>query len=497
MKNAKRSADNDQQFDLGLKHKYLYFRRTKIVATIGPSSSSPEMIKAMILKGLNVARINFSHGKPEDHLRTIRTIRTISAKLHMPVAILGDLCGPKIRVGKFKDDAVTLKTGSSVTITVEQILGHETLIPCQYKRLVSEVSINDHILLDDGNLELKVTGKTGGRVQARVLRGGILRNNKGMNLPDTVMKLPALTSKDRKDVTYCIQGGVDYIALSFVRKAKDITELKSLLARKKADIAVIAKIEKPEALGNIEGIIAAADGIMIARGDLGVELPAKKIPFVQDKLIETCIANRKPVIVATQMLESMIEHSRPTRAEVTDVSAACLSGADAVMLSGETASGKYPLEALETMDAILRETESYRFFARGGLFRDPLVHRGGGVQDAVSAAIAQLSRDLMVRCIVVETRTGRTAFVISSDRPSSPIIVLTPSDRVLRRLQLLWGVVPHLISGNRFQVEKSISYAELFMKGLRLAGSGDYLLMVRGIGYKKTDIQSITVHQMS
>jgi pyruvate kinase len=497
MNTDKGSKDNNQQFDLGMKHKYLYFRRTKIIATIGPASSSPNMIKAMILKGLNVARINFSHGKPEEHLRTIRTIRKLSASLRIPVAILGDLCGPKIRVGRFRGDAVTLKTGSAVTITVEPVIGHETLIPCQYKRLIAEVSVNDQILLDDGNLELKVTGKAGGRVQARVVRGGVLKNNKGMNLPDTVMKLPALTAKDRKDVTYCIQGGVDYIALSFVRKARDIVELKSLLRRNKADIAVIAKIEKPEALKNIEDIIAAADGIMIARGDLGVELPAKKIPFVQDKLIETCIEHRKPVIVATQMLESMIEHSRPTRAEVTDVSAACLSGADAVMLSGETASGKYPLEALETMDAILRETESYRFFARGGLFRDPLKHRGGGVQDAVSAAISQLSRDLMVRCIVVETRTGRTAFVISSDRPSSPIIVLTPYDRVLRRLQLLWGVVPHLISGSRFKVEKSIAYAESFMKGLKLAGSGDYLLMVRGIGYKKTDIQSITVHQMS
>jgi pyruvate kinase len=236
---------------------------------------------------------------------------------------------------------------------------------------------------------------------------------------------------------------------------------------------------------------------MIARGDLGVELPAKKVPFVQDKLIETCISNRKPVIVATQMLESMIEHGRPTRAEVTDVSAACLSGADAVMLSGETASGKYPAEALAMMDAILRETESYRFFSRGGLFRDAVSHREGGVQDSVSAAISQLSRDLMVRCIIVETRTGRTAFVISSDRPSSPIIALTPSERVLRRLQLLWGVVPYLMGGSHFKVDKSLGFVENLMKKLKLAKSGDYQIMVRGIGYRKTDMQSITIHQMA
>ena len=236
---------------------------------------------------------------------------------------------------------------------------------------------------------------------------------------------------------------------------------------------------------------------MIARGDLGVELPAKKVPFVQDKLIETCIEHRKPVIVATQMLESMMDHARPTRAEVTDVSAACLSGADAVMLSGETASGKYPIEALAMMDSILRETESYRFFSRNGLFRDPLPHRCEGVQGAVSSSIAQLSRDLMVRCIVVETRTGRTAAVISSDRPSAPIIALTPSEQIVRKLQLIWGVVTHPVGNSGFEVDKSIALAGSFMKERKLANSGDYLLLVRGIGDKKISTQSIIVHQMS
>jgi pyruvate kinase len=490
------SADDKKYFDLGLKHKYLYFRRTKIVATIGPASASPEVLKQLILKGLNVARINFSHGRPEDHLRTIQSLRKISLQLGMPVAVLGDLCGPKIRVGRFRNDEVLLKDGTVVTITDEQVLGHETLIPCQYKKLIAEVSMGDHILLDDGNLELLVVGKARGKVQARVVRGGLLRNNKGMNLPDTKLNIPALTAKDRKDVGFCIQGGVDYIALSFVRKAEDIAELKDLLRRRKADIGVIAKIEKPEALENIQAIIAAADGVMIARGDLGVELPAKKVPFVQDKLIETCIEHRKPVIVATQMLESMIEHSRPTRAEVTDVSAACLSGADAVMLSGETASGKYPIEALETMDAILRETESYRFFARAGLFRDPVPNRCSGVQDAVSSAIAQLSRDLMVHCIVIVTRSGHTAQVISADRPAAPLIVLVQSEQVLRRLQLLWGTVPLLVS-SRLEVDKRIAFAETYMKGLDLAHRGDYMLMVRGIGDKKADTQTIVIHQVS
>lgn len=492
----KNAAGAQNSFEFGLKHKYLHFRRTKIIATIGPASSSPAVLRQMIQRGMNVARVNFSHGKPEEHLKTIALIRKTARELRTHIAILGDLCGPKIRVGMFKNDAVTLKNRSLVLITVEPVLGHETLIPCQYRDLVKEVSINEQILLDDGNLELKVIGKERGMVRARVVRGGVLRNNKGMNLPNTKLRVPALTEKDRKDALACIKGGVDYIALSFVRTAKDIQDLKDLLMSRKADISVIAKIEKPEALKSISEILDIADGIMIARGDLGVELPAKKVPFIQDELIETCIARRKPVIVATQMLESMIEHGRPTRAEVTDVSAACLSGVDAVMLSGETASGKYPVEALETMDSILRETESYRFFSRGGLFRDQMLRQGKGVQDAVSAAISQLSRDLMVRCVLVETRTGRTALVISSDRPSAPIIALTPSIRVLHKLQLLWGVVPRLIS-DRIELKRSISSAESYMKGLHLAGSGDYLLLVRGIGDMKTDTQSITVYRMS
>ena len=495
MKQYSKSIQGRNIFDLDLHHEYLFFRRTKIIATIGPSSSSPEKIRELILKGLNVARINFSHGNAQDHLRTIQTIRKISAKLHRPVAILGDLCGPKIRVGKFKNNSVILKENSTVTITVKPVIGDETIIPCQYSKLISEVSVNDQILLDDGNLELKVIKKDRDRVQAKVIRGGILKNNKGMNLPNTKMDIPALTSKDRKDASYCIKGQVDYIALSFVRRSEDIKDLKNLLRRRKADIAVIAKIEKPEALENIREILDIADGIMIARGDLGVELPAKKVPFIQSKLIETCVQHNKPVIVATQMLESMIEHSRPTRAEVTDVAAACLSGVDAVMLSGETASGKYPVEALQMMDSILRETEAYQFFTRGGLFRDATPRSGDRVQNAVSAAIAQLSRDLMVRCIIVATHTGRTAAMVSSDRPAAPIFALTSSEKVLRSLQMIWGVFPHLVK-SMFDVKDSLAFTEALMKRLKLAGRGDFMLMITRPGGKKTETSSITLHRI-
>ena len=483
-------------FDADLHHKYLFFRRTKVIATIGPASSSPRMLREMILNGLNVVRINFSHGSPDDHLRLIQTIRKVSADLRMPVAILGDLCGPKIRVGKFRDNAVLLKENSTVVITTASVTGDEKLIPCQYRSIVSDVSVGDQILLDDGNLELKVKGKSGGNVQARVICGGTLKNNKGMNLPDTKMNIPALTAKDRKDVLYCIEGQVDYIALSFVRSPEDILDLKNILRRRKADIAVIAKIEKPEALQNIQAILDVADGIMIARGDLGVELPAKKVPFIQNKLIEACIRNNKPVIVATQMLESMIEHSRPTRAEVTDVAAACLAGADAVMLSAETASGKYPLEALQMMDSILRETEAHQFFTRGGLFRERISRTDNLVQSAVSSAISQLSRDLMVRCIIISNHTGSSALTVSSDRPAAPILALMSSDKALRRLQLIWGVFPHQVN-EKFDADDSFVFAENIMKKLKLADKGDFMLLVSGPNRKKVITNSIAVYQIT
>lgn len=492
-KNAGQSDQNIFQKDLH--HGYLHFRRTKIVATIGPASSSPETIRELIRRGLNVARINFSHGEPEEHLRTIRTIRTVSGQLRIPVAVLADLCGPKIRVGRFRGQSCILKEGSFVTITVKPVLGDAELIPCQYQGIVKEVSAGHRILLDDGNLELRVVSKSQGQVRAKVIHGGLLKDHKGMNLPDTDMHVPSLTPKDRKDLGYCIRANVDYVALSFVRRPEDVKELKGLLRRRGADIAVIAKIEKPEALESIQGIIEAADGIMIARGDLGVELPAKKVPFIQAKLIETCIRFRKPVIVATQMLESMIEHARPTRAEVTDVAAACLAGADAVMLSAETASGRHPVEALLTMDSILRETEAYRFFTFNGCFRDEAPGKGDSAWNPVSTALAQLSRDLMVRCIVVATRTGLTALGVSSGRPSAPVLVLTSSTAAMQRLQLVWGVFPHRVSRD-VDAAGGLVLAEAFMKKMKLAGSGDFLLMVSGSAGGKPVTHTISAYQI-
>jgi pyruvate kinase len=473
----------------------LYFRRTKIVATIGPASSSPAMLTRLIKQGLNVARINFSHGRAEDHLRTIAAVRAAAKRAGTSVAVLGDLCGPKIRVGEFHGGAITLKEGAIVRITTRAVIGDEKTIPSQYRRLDKEVRPGQRILLDDGNLELEVTAVRTGDVSARVVHGGVLKNRKGMNLPDTKLNVSALTAKDRSDALYCIKGAVDYIALSFVRSARDVNELKGFLNRRGADIPVIAKIEKPEALGDIEHIINAADGIMVARGDLGVELPAKKVPIIQNRLIQLANQHNKPVIVATQMLESMIEHSRPTRAEVTDVSAACLAGADAVMLSAETASGKYPLDAVAAMDSILRETEAYQYYSLQGKFKEVPEITSGDAQDAVGMATAQLSRDLRVRSVFVPTTSGRTVRMISADRPAAPIIALTRSEKVGRRLHLLWGVYPYMVKST-LSIQQSLVVAYRLIARLNLGCTGDYIIMLSGAAEGKAETISITVHRL-
>jgi pyruvate kinase len=487
--------DPSSAFDIDLHHKYLHNRRTKIVATIGPSCSSPAQLRALVSGGLDVARINFSHGTAEDHVKTIRLIRKIAGQLKKNVAILGDLCGPKIRVGEFANGSIVLKENTTVFITTKPVIGSESLIPSQYKNLVHEVVPGHSILLDDGNLELKVIRKNKDKVEAKVIHGGILKDHKGMNLPNTKLGVAALTAKDKDDVLYCIKAEVDYVALSFVRRAGDITNLKSWLARNGSEIPVIAKIEMPEALENIHAIMGLADGIMVARGDLGVELPAKKVPIIQNKLIQIANAMNKPVIVATQMLESMIEHSRPTRAEVTDVAGACLACADAVMLSGETAVGKYPLETFETMDSILRETEAYQFFSQGGGFGKNHRDCANGLLGAIGEATAQLSRDLMVHSIFVLTVSGYTARIVSSDRPAAPIMALTQSQTVARRMQLFWGVYPRLVK-KAMTTHDYLIYGERIIKEHHLAKEGDFVIMISGLADIGAKATAIMVHKV-
>jgi pyruvate kinase len=495
MRTSAQTKAEDSLFSIDLSHRFLHFRRTKIVATVGPASNSRAMLEKLIKAGVNVIRINFSHGDAEDHLKTIRLIRAICASLGKSVAILADLCGPKIRVGKFKGDAVTLKDGARVWITAEPVLGDAQLIPSQYRAIIREARINDAVLLDDGNLELKVLRKAGNRLMARVVRGGVLTNNKGMNLPNTPLGVKALTEKDKRDAAFAVKGGVDYIALSFVRKPHDIEELRRHLKKLGAQTHIIAKIEKPEALKSISRIVELSDGIMVARGDLGVELPARKVPIIQNKLIAIANQHNKPVIVATQMLESMVEHSRPTRAEVTDVAGACLAGADAVMMSAETASGKYPLEAFATMDSILRETEAYQFFSQNGRFTKAGSDESNLVQAALGTAAAQISRDLMVRAVFVLTRSGFTARMVSADRPAAPILAFTHADDVARRLHLMWGVYPYPISG-RLTFEESLAHGVKILRRLGLAQRGSHVLMVSTIGASTGGTSAIVVHKI-
>ena len=488
----------EKSFEMGINHNHLQFRRMKIVATIGPSSRSLPMLKKLISAGLNVARINFSHGDAREHVKVMADIRKSAKQLDTSVAILADLCGPKIRVGKFKNGSITLKENSIVNITVDKVTGNESLIPSQYRRLAMEVKAGDPVLVDDGNLELEVVKVVDSRnIKARVIRGGVLKDNKGMNLPGTAMKISALTDKDKSDVRYALEGGADYIALSFVRSPKDILDLKNYLKKLGAeDKPIIAKIEKPEALENIGKIIELSDGIMVARGDLGVELPANKVPIIQNKLIEFANQTNKPVIVATQMLESMINNSRPTRAEVTDVAGACMAGADAVMLSGETAVGRYPVESVKMMDSILRESEAYQFHTRGGRFTKAAIDQNDELHEAIGTSIAQLSRDLMVRSIFVISRSGYSARLISADRPAAPILALVPDESVRRRLNLLWGVYPFVIKQG-FDIKRIPEYGEKLLKKLKLGAKGDYILLLAGLTQDSVSTNSILVHRVS
>jgi len=471
----------------------LRLRRTKIVATIGIASESEEILEAMIRAGVNVARLNFSHGTHESHGKVIHLIRKISARIKMPVAILGDLCGPKIRVGKFQNGSIQLREGSEVTIVADaQLLGTDGIIPSQYEELIGDIRKGQSILFDDGLLEVEVTEiESKDRARVRIIRGGVLKNHKGMNIPGAALSTPALTAKDRDDLSFAVRNRLDYVALSFVRTVEEVVDAKKRIFdllegedpkfanRSRKDIGVtrvIAKIEKPQALEQIEGIIDAADGVMVARGDLGVELPPEKVPIIQGKLIALASERNKPVIVATQMLESMIDHARPTRAEVSDVATAVLSMTDAVMLSGETAAGKYPVDAVRYMDRIIREIESHQWSqeAFGRLQSNISLFP---VPKALARACTLLSQDMPVRAINVLTRSGQAARIMSSSRPSCPVLSYSNDPMVLHQAQLYWGVYP-IHSEEEYTLETFAEIAGEKVKEMNIAEPGHYILLV-------------------
>ncbi|HEV7236404.1 MAG TPA: pyruvate kinase, partial [Ktedonobacteraceae bacterium] len=425
-------------------------RHTKIVCTIGPASNSEERIEQLMRVGMNVARLNFSHGTQNDHAIVIERVRSISARLGCAIAILQDLQGPKIRTGQLKDgQPVMLVDGTETTITTRPIIGNADMFATTYQPLPQDVKVGDRILLDDGLLELRVLAHNETDVRCQVVHGGLLKEHKGINLPGVAVSAPALTEKDRDDLKFGVLHKVDYVALSFVRKPEDVVEAKQLIKQYQVELNVgklaqisiplIAKLEKPEAVARLDEILDVVDGVMVARGDLGVEMAPEKVPLIQKRIINRCNDLGLPVITATQMLESMITNPRPTRAEASDVANAILDGTDAVMLSGETAVGAYPIEAVQMMVRIALETESGNRTAR-----QPQCKRLTQAH-AVSHAARALAEEASVQTIVVFTRSGASAHLISKDRPRTPILAYTPSERVYRQLALWWGVWPHIL----------------------------------------------------
>ena len=454
-------------------------RRTKIIATLGPATCEPDMIRKLIENGVNVFRLNMSHGDYAFHEKSFTDIRRIADELSTPIAVLVDLCGPKIRTGKFKNGGITLEENTTVTVTTRDITGEPGLVPSQYAALADDVNKGDRILLNDGALELRVNDIKGTEIACTVVHGGILKDHKGINLPGVNVSAPSLTDKDREDAEFALGLGIDFFALSFVRTASDISELKDIINRSQKDVAIIAKIEKPEALMNASEILEIADGIMVARGDLGVELNPEEVPVAQSQLIDLAKSKFKPVIVATQMLESMIEHARPTRAEVTDVSHAVTLGTDAVMLSAETAVGAYPLDSVMMMDRIARQTESYLW--KTGSYDINKVKMKTiplSIWDALSNTTAHLAKDLMVRAVLVISHSGMSAATMSSARPSAPVVAITSQPHICRRMNLYWSIIPVLATdaGNT-DPEK---LARQMAGDLKLAEKGDPVLLVRG-----------------
>lgn len=456
----------------------LRWRRTKIIATIGPASDSVKNITALIKSGVNVFRLNMSHGDHEYHTKIFRRIRSCSNKTATYGAILMDLCGPKIRVGKFEKASIQLKKNDSVIIRCGSGIGRDGIIISQYRQLYKDVKTGERILLDDGNMECRVMSVKGKDINCKVIYGGELKNNKGLNLPDTTISASSFTAKDKMDVKLAMELGADFVALSFVRSARDINGLNRYMARMNKVIPVIAKIEKPEAVANIDEIINSSYGIMIARGDLGIELPAEKVPLIQKNVTEKARANNRPVIVATQMMESMITNARPTRAEVGDVANAAMTGVDAVMLSAETAAGRYPVKTVAMMDCILREIENHQW--NSGSFGDD---SGGNLERpssrrAVAHAANALAHDLKLQGVLVPTDSGHTAAVLSASRPSSPLLGLSTSKQTCQKLSLHWGIIPFLINEQESQNWKLLS--QEICNRCKLTKTGNRVLLVSG-----------------
>ena len=457
-------------------------RRTKIVATIGPASDSPEMLRQLIMAGMNVARVNFSHGDAATHTATIERIRNISRELNKPVAILQDLGGPKIRTRGMEGNGVQLVEGEKTSITIDDVLGTAKRFSTTYVGLPGDVTKGDKILLDDGKMELCVDTVQGWDVVCTVTRGGLLRSKKGMNLPGVRLSTPSVTEKDTADLKVGVNAGVDYVALSFVRDPEEVLRVKQLVQNVGADVRIIAKIEKPEAVAKIEQIIDAADGIMIARGDLGVEMPPEQIPVLQKRIIAICNERDRPVIVATQMLESMMENLTPNRAEVSDIANAILDGTDAVMLSGETAAGRYPVEAIAMMNKIALQAEHFLLTNLRTIAKSRNATTTNRLLDAIGRAAFRVVDDLQLGLLITSSSTGETALFLSKSRTRAMILAATNNEPAWRRMNLYWGVLPVLCVAKEGGIPKDEFMAAVSREALKLglASAGDQVAVVTG-----------------
>ena len=479
-------------------------RNSKIVCTIGPSSNSEDVIRSLIQAGMDVVRINFSHGNHKEYEKIIKTIRDLSGELDIPVGILGDISGPKIRIGKIEGGSINLSQGDLLAITIEDVIGKANPDPSLagristgYKSIVKDVRTGDSIILDDGTLELRVK-KVHNEVLTEVIVGGLLKENKGINLPGVSLSAPAIGIKDRNDIRFAVSQGLDMIALSFVRSHKDMDEARKLLSSLKSDIPVIAKIEKWEAVADIERILSASNGIMIARGDLGVEMPPEEVPLIQKQIIAQCNRAGKPVITATQMLESMIYNPRPTRAEASDVANAIIDGSDAVMLSGETAIGKYPVESLVMMGKVIDCVERNfpgtrsRFFSMSGNYSTGIL-----TEDAISQAATQAAKDIRASLIVAFTMSGTTARLISRHRPRVPILAITKTEEIRRRLSLVWGVRAIVVKED-LNVECMMNTINSITKEMGFTAPGDRVIFTCGLPlHERGNTNLLKVHEIT
>ena len=464
-------------------------KKTKIICTIGPASESKEVITELALKGMDVARLNFSHGSHEEHLRKIKIIKEVREETGIPIAILLDTKGPEIRTKTLKDNKnVFLEKGQDFILTTEDVIGDETKVSVTYEKITQEVEVGTCILIDDGLIELRVKEVEDENIVCKVLSGGELGSKKGINIPNTSLELPPITNKDREDIIFGINHGIDFIAASFVRNADAVNEIRHILDDFNSDIAIISKIENREGIDNIDKIIEVSDGIMIARGDLGVEIEPEELPFVQKEIIKECNRQFKPVVTATQMLDSMIRNPRPTRAEATDVANSIYDGTDAIMLSGETAMGKYPIESLNMMVKIAEETEKHLDY--DAIIKNREKKKDKNISVAVCYSAVNTALTINAELIIASSFTGYTTRIVSKLRPGAKIIGLSPIKRTLRKMQLYWGVTPLEVN----EVNSTDSLLEEAVKAVSESehvSKGDYIVLTAGVPTGQTKLTNM------